>query len=106
MHEIGFFQGKYGFENVVILHEEGVSIPSNIHGLVYVAFSKGNIDSTFSLAKGIKSYFSLEDTADNPVKPVDRNAGERVAASIPPNPISQSLRPSGDLPHTPIPDSP
>lgn len=40
MHEIGYFQGKYGLMNVVLLHEQGVNIPSNIHGLVYVGFPK------------------------------------------------------------------
>ena len=38
MHEIGYFQGKYGLQNVVLLHEQGVNIPSNIHGLVYIGF--------------------------------------------------------------------
>ena len=47
MHEIGFFQGKYGLRNVVLLHEVGVNIPSNIHGLVYIGFPKNTIDATF-----------------------------------------------------------
>lgn len=47
MHEIGFFQGKYGFSNVCLLHEEGTNLPSNIHGLVYIPFTKGNIEATF-----------------------------------------------------------
>lgn len=40
MHEIGYFQGKYGLKQVVLLHEHGVNIPSNIHGLVYIGFPK------------------------------------------------------------------
>jgi len=47
MHEIGFFQGLYGLNNVVLLHESGVNIPSNIHGLVYVPFPKDTIEATF-----------------------------------------------------------
>lgn len=47
MHEIGFFQGFYGLNNVVLLHESGVNIPSNIHGLVYIPFAKDTIDATF-----------------------------------------------------------
>lgn len=47
MHEIGFFQGFYGLENVILLHESGVNIPSNIHGLVYIPFAKDSIESTF-----------------------------------------------------------
>ena len=47
MHEIGFFQGKYGLERVCLLYEEGTNIPSNIHGLVYVPFPKGYVNATF-----------------------------------------------------------
>lgn len=47
MHEIGFFQGIYGLNNVVLLHESGVNIPSNIHGLVYIPFPKDMIEATF-----------------------------------------------------------
>lgn len=43
MHEIGLFQGRYGLENVCVLHEENTNIPTNIHGLVYIPFAKGNI---------------------------------------------------------------
>jgi len=45
MHEIGYFQGKYGLARVMLLHEEGVNIPSNIQGLVYIPFPKGYIDA-------------------------------------------------------------
>jgi predicted nucleotide-binding protein len=41
MHEIGYFQGKYGLSRIVLLHEDGVNMPSNIHGLVYLSFPKG-----------------------------------------------------------------
>jgi hypothetical protein len=47
MHEIGFFQGVYGLNNAVLLHESGVNIPSNIHGLVYIPFPKNTIEATF-----------------------------------------------------------
>ncbi|MFC0575362.1 TIR domain-containing protein [Paraburkholderia solisilvae] len=40
MHEIGYFQGKYGLARVVLLHEEGVNVPTNIQGLVYIPFPK------------------------------------------------------------------
>jgi predicted nucleotide-binding protein len=30
-----------------LLHEEGVNIPSNIHGLVYIPFPKETIEATF-----------------------------------------------------------
>jgi hypothetical protein len=55
MHEIGFFQGKYGLENIALLHEEGVNIPSNIHGLVYIPFPKDTVEATFgALLREIK----------------------------------------------------
>lgn len=46
MHEIGFFQAKYGLTNVVLLHEQDVNIPSNIHGLVYIPFPKNTVEAT------------------------------------------------------------
>jgi len=45
MHEIGYFQGKFGLQNVVLLHEQGVNIPSNIHGLVYIGFPKDTAEA-------------------------------------------------------------
>jgi predicted nucleotide-binding protein len=47
MHEIGFFQGRYGRNSVVLLHEEGVNIPSNLAGVAYIPFPEGNIGSGF-----------------------------------------------------------
>jgi predicted nucleotide-binding protein len=47
LHEIGFFQGRFGLSAVCLLHEEGTNIPSNIHGLVYIPFSKGYVSATF-----------------------------------------------------------
>jgi predicted nucleotide-binding protein len=47
MHEIGFFQGRFGRKKVVLLHEEGVSIPTNLSGVVYVPFPKGSISAGF-----------------------------------------------------------
>jgi hypothetical protein len=59
MHEIGFFQGKYGLQNVTLLHEEGVNIPSNIHGLVYIQFPKDTVEATFgALSRELKAQLS------------------------------------------------
>ncbi|WP_111932347.1 TIR domain-containing protein [Paraburkholderia bryophila] len=49
MHEIGYFQGCYGPANVCLLHEEGVNIPSNLYGLVYIPFPKGMVSATFGV---------------------------------------------------------
>lgn len=45
IHEIGYFQGKYGPHRVCLLHEQGVNIPSNIHGLVYIPFPKDGVEA-------------------------------------------------------------
>ncbi len=45
LHEIGYFQGKYGLARVVLLHEDGVNIPSNIQGLVYLPFPPGSVET-------------------------------------------------------------
>ena len=56
LHEIGFLQGKYGLQNIVLLHEEGVNIPSNIHGLVYIPFPQNTVEATFgALTREIKA---------------------------------------------------
>lgn len=47
IHEIGFFQGLYGLDRICLLHDTGTSIPSNISGVVYYPFSKGQIKNTF-----------------------------------------------------------
>lgn len=56
MHEIGFFQGRYGIENVCLVYENGVSVPSNLSGIVYLPYERGGIESVFhKLSKEIGS---------------------------------------------------
>jgi predicted nucleotide-binding protein len=58
MHEIGFFQAKYGRGRVALLHEEAVSIPTNLSGVVYVPFPKGNIAASFGvLSRELKAMY-------------------------------------------------
>ena len=58
MHEIGYFQGKWGLSAVCLLHEEGTNIPSNIHGLVYIPFPTGYINATFGvLMRELKAFY-------------------------------------------------
>ncbi|SEU36451.1 Predicted nucleotide-binding protein containing TIR-like domain-containing protein [Burkholderia cepacia] len=60
MHEIGFFQAKYGRSQVCLLHEEGVSIPTNLSGVVYIPFPKGNIAASFGvLVRELKAIYKL-----------------------------------------------
>jgi hypothetical protein len=45
--EMGLFQGRLGFPRAIILKEEGVQGFSNIEGLTYISFKKGQIDKAF-----------------------------------------------------------
>lgn len=59
IHEIGYFQAKYGLSGVALLHEEGTDIPSNIHGLVYIPFPRGTIKvSLGALTKELLAFYS------------------------------------------------
>lgn len=58
MHEIGFFQGKFGLPNVCLLYEEGTNIPSNIHGLVYLPYPKDMVRATYGdLSRELQAAF-------------------------------------------------
>ncbi len=45
IHEIGYFHGRYGRAKVILLHEDGVNVPSNLSGIVYVPFPKGMVSA-------------------------------------------------------------
>ena len=47
VHELGFFQGKYGRQNVVLLAERGVELFTNISGILRVEFDPQHFDSCF-----------------------------------------------------------
>ncbi len=47
IHEIGLFQGRLGFDRAIILLEQGCAEFSNVSGLVYIPFPKGNIRAAF-----------------------------------------------------------
>ena len=60
MHELGFFQGRYGRDRVVLLHEDGVHTPSNLGGVVYVPYPKGRVDAGFHvLQRELKAIYKL-----------------------------------------------
>lgn len=62
IHEIGYFQGRFGFERVILLHEDEVSIPSNIHGVVYLPFPRGMVRACFGdLVRELKAMYPSED---------------------------------------------
>lgn len=47
MHEIGLLQGLYGRRAVVLLHEDGVNVPTNLSGVAYIPFPKAMIEAGF-----------------------------------------------------------
>lgn len=47
IHEIGFFQGKYGRDKVVLLCEQGVEIFSNISGILRIEFSAEHFEQVY-----------------------------------------------------------
>lgn len=47
IHEIGFCQGAFGRENVLVLKQKEVEAFTNISGIVYEEFEGVNIKSTF-----------------------------------------------------------
>ena len=53
IHEIGLFQAQLGFERAIILREKGCEIFSNIQGITYIPFPKGNIQATFEDIRGV-----------------------------------------------------
>ena len=60
MHEIGFFHGKFGRDRVVLLHQNDVSVPTNLAGIVYVPYPKDTVSATFGvLARELKAMYGL-----------------------------------------------
>jgi predicted nucleotide-binding protein len=47
IHECGLFQGRLGFNRAIMLLEDGVEDFSNVAGIQYIKFSKGNIKEVF-----------------------------------------------------------
>lgn len=47
IHELGFFQGKYGRDKVILLVEDGVELFSNISGIVCIHFDPDNFTAAF-----------------------------------------------------------
>lgn len=47
VHETGLFQGRLGFERAIVVREEGCEEFSNLAGVQYISFRKGNIKDAF-----------------------------------------------------------
>ena len=48
IHELGFAQGRLGWENAIILLEKGCQLPSNLGGTVYLEFQRGQVKQVFN----------------------------------------------------------
>ena len=53
IHEIGLFQAQLGYERAIILLEDGCEIFTNIQGITYIRFPKGNIRAAFEDIRGV-----------------------------------------------------
>lgn len=47
IHEAGLFQGRLGFARAIMLLEEGVEEFSNVQGVQYIRFARGNIRDSY-----------------------------------------------------------
>jgi len=52
--ELGYFIGKLGRNRVLPLHSDGVELPSDIHGLIYIAIDSSE-NWKFSIVKELKA---------------------------------------------------
>jgi predicted nucleotide-binding protein len=43
VHEVGLFQGRYGFQRAIVLMEDGCTEFSNIAGLGKIRFPRGDL---------------------------------------------------------------
>lgn len=60
IHEIGYFQAAYGRHRIILLHEEAVSVPSNLSGIVYVPYPKDKVDASFGvLDRELKAIYRI-----------------------------------------------
>lgn len=60
MHETGYFQARYGRHRVVLLHEDGVNVPSNLGGIVYVPYPTATPSAAFGLLdRELKAIYGL-----------------------------------------------
>ena len=53
IHEAGLVQGRLGFQKAILLVEDGCEAFSNVHGLGYISFPKGNIAAAFEQVRNV-----------------------------------------------------
>lgn len=58
MHEIGYFQARYGRNRVCMIYQQGANVPTNLSGLVYLGFEGDNVKACFAdLQKELRKTF-------------------------------------------------
>ena len=60
IHEVGLFQAQLGYERAIILREEGCEDFSNIRGITYIPFPKGNIRAAFEDIRDVLKQKSIK----------------------------------------------
>ena len=53
--ELGWFYGNLGRENVLIVFQEGVNVPSDLDGIIRIQFEKNILDKAHEIIKEIES---------------------------------------------------
>jgi predicted nucleotide-binding protein len=68
IHEIGYCQGTFGHQNVLVLRQDGVAAFANLSGVMYEVFSGDNIKTVFPRIRAevtaAMERFSSEDEDD------------------------------------------
>jgi predicted nucleotide-binding protein len=58
IYEMGYCDGSMHRERLIVMKEKTVDIHSDLHGLVYIPYEDGHIESAFSqLAEGLNEIF-------------------------------------------------
>ena len=60
VHEIGLFQGRHGFKNVVVFQQSGVEEFTNISGLQTVRFSARPEDGFYELGRALSKILGVQ----------------------------------------------
>lgn len=48
IHEIGYAQGRLGWEQAIVLLENGCELPSNLNGTIYLPFDRNHVKQVFA----------------------------------------------------------
>lgn len=69
VHELGFCQGKFGRNNVLVLRQDELEEFSNMFGIIYESFRGGEIKTTFRRIKkelhdGLERFLQPDDDDD------------------------------------------